>query len=86
MKKMNELYSLIDEGVQIADNIRSQYPNEMMCIREIQAAMFKFSREKEIPKLVGEILEESPEKRYELQRRIIAFTGEGKKLENSLIR
>lgn len=83
---MNRFYTLLDDGVKIADTIRSGYPNEMLCIREVQAATSAFSKEKEIPKLVSEILDTYPEKRYELQRRIIAFMGEGKKLEGSLIR
>ena len=39
-----------------------------------------------LPELVGKVLEQYPEKRTEIQKRILAFHREGKRLEDSLIR
>ena len=84
---MVEFYALLDEGIAKADAIRLKYPqNEMLSINEVQAEMKEFTKEREVPALVGKILEAYPSKRYELQKAIMAFYCEGKKVNDSLVR
>jgi len=79
---MAELDDIINKGVAIAEVNRQT----MSTIKEFQNALMEFSKENDIPKLVAEIMEKHPEKRPELQKIVLAFHCEGKRVEDSLIR
>ena len=54
-------------------------------LKDFQDKITIWMKEYKMPELVSKILEEDPSKRTEIQKRILAFGGEGKTLENSCI-
>lgn len=53
--------------------------------KNFQDQITNWAKENKLPELAKEALERHPEKRTEIQRRIIAFMGEGETLENSIL-
>jgi len=54
-------------------------------LKDFQDKIIIWMKEHKLPELTSKILEEDPNKRTEILRRILAFSGEGKTLENSCI-
>lgn len=83
MTSTEKFNQIINEGVEKV-NEESKSGN-LLGIREIQKFTMNYLKENNVPQLVEEIIKEDPSRRTELQKRIIAFSGEGKHLEDSMI-
>jgi hypothetical protein len=85
---VEKFLEVIDRAVSDADIIREEFSNSesVECIRKIQAHMTNFAKKNDLPGIAAKALETNPSSKLEIQRRVIAVMGEGKRLEDSLIR
>ena len=85
---MEKLIQTINQGVILANVIRDKYSSEYGkdYIQEVQTFTKSFIDEYNIAGLVQEALKKEPHKRQEILKRFITFHGEGKHLEDSLLK
>jgi hypothetical protein len=79
MSKFEEFEKLIEAGIEYADTIRDE------SLESFQNKMFKYVEENKIADAVKPAIEETGE-RTKCLKMFMALCGEGKKLEDSLLR